>query len=91
MLLDSDIQRLDMIMEAVLNKREQRGYLPDRDEDKIADIIRRAEEAAEREHQLTVESRQDFASPVRRQEDVKNSENVKETSSIVRWKNREVE
>ena len=47
MLTKADIQRFDSIMAAVMKKREDRGFnIPDRDEDKIAEILDKWEKSA---------------------------------------------
>lgn len=51
MLNKKDIERLDSIMAAVMQKREARGFdLPDRDENKIAEILEKWERSTADEH-----------------------------------------
>lgn len=91
MLTANDIMRLDEIMERTMAAREQRGCIPDRDEDKIAEILFRAEESARREREALVEANYGFASNVRHQEPARNSDESTEFSSLSRWKNREID
>ena len=65
MLTNADIDRFDSIMDRITQRREERGFPPDRDEDKIAEILYKAERAAAEEHARLVESTQQFASAVR--------------------------
>ncbi len=53
MLTKEDIKRFDSIMSAVLQRREDRGFdVPDRDEDKIAEIFAKWDRSAKEENLL---------------------------------------
>lgn len=86
MLTDNDIERMDSIMESVLQLREERGYMPTRDEDKIAEILQRAEKSASAEHQRLLDSELQFVSVNRHQIAVKNSDNLKSFPQVDRWR-----
>jgi hypothetical protein len=69
MLTDFDIERFDSIMTSVMQKREDRGFMvPDRDEERIAEVLGNAERRASEEHTVLVESKQQFASVIRYEE-----------------------
>ena len=89
-LTDYDVMRLDEMFGRAQETRERRGYIPDRDEDKIAEILGRADEAARVQRELLVDSGYGFGSSVRFQEPVATSESTKEFETLSRWKNREV-
>lgn len=91
MLTDSDVGRIEEIMLRITAVREKRGYIPDRDEDKIAEILQRGEDAARIQHELLVESSYGFASPVRIRDRAMDSEDPREFGSLSRWKNREID
>lgn len=86
MLTESDNERLDSIMDAVLQLREERGYPPPRDEDRIAEILQRCEKSAAEERQQLVESEQQFARPVRPQTSAVDSEGLKSFPQMDRWR-----
>lgn len=78
MLTDSDIERFDSIMSSVMQKREDRGFnVPDRDEERIAEILSNAERRAAEEHARLVEVTQQFASVVKFQESASDSDEAK--------------
>lgn len=85
-LTESDKERLDQILERANQRIEEREFPADRDEDKIAEILHRAELAASEEHRLLVESKQDFAGPIRHQEKADRSETLTEFPQIDRWR-----
>lgn len=74
MLTNADIDRFDSIMNRTLQRREERVFLPDRNEDKIAEILYMAERRAEEEHARLIESTQQFAASVRFQSPANQSE-----------------
>jgi NADH:ubiquinone oxidoreductase subunit E len=82
MLTEIDIERFDSIMESVLQLREERGYVPPRDEEKIAEILQKWEKSSVEEHKLLVESIQYFASTVRYQPAARNSNSLKQFPQI---------
>lgn len=86
MLTDSDKERLDSIMAASIKRMEERVFPLDRDEDKIAEILSRAERAAAEEHERLVESKAGFASTVKFQTSVTDSEDNKEFPNINRYR-----
>jgi hypothetical protein len=77
-----DVERLDSIMGSVLQLREERGYVPPRDEEKIAEILHKWNLSADEQHKLLVESKQQFAAKVRHQVAANKSEKLKEFPSI---------
>lgn len=93
MLSSSDMMRLDTIFDGVFEKREQRGYLPDRDEDKIAEILFKADESARVQRELLLDSGYGFTSDVKFQERARDidAEDAAEYNSLSRWKNREID
>ena len=75
MLTEYDIERLDSLMTSVLQKREDRGFMvPDRNEERIAEILSDAERRAAEQHAQLVEVKQQFASVVRFEESAIDSE-----------------
>lgn len=92
MLTDSDVERFDSIMATVLQRREDRGFMiPDRDEEKIAEILSRSERRAAAEHALWLQSREDFASAVKYQMAAVDSEENKAFPQMDRYRNFESE
>lgn len=91
MLTDSDKNRIKDIMEKVMQKRLLRTSPPVRDEEKIAEILRRAEQRAAEEHALLVESQNMYGGYIgntSRQENVAKSEEKSNFSSMARLKKR---
>lgn len=83
MMTDSDIARMDAIMAKTMQRREDRGFMiPDRDEERIAEILSNAERRAVEEHALLMESTQQFASAVKFQEAANDSEDAKDYSQL---------
>jgi uridine kinase len=78
--------RLDAVMESVLQTREERGYVPDRDEDKIAKILMKWEKSSYDEYQRLIESRQQFADPIKYQPTASRSETLKMFPQINRFR-----
>lgn len=88
MLTDADNARFDSIMNKVVQRREDRGdNTPERDEERIAQILGNAERRAALEHALWLESKERFASAVKYQPAAVDSDEVKEFSNIDRWRN----
>lgn len=58
-----DESRLDVMMERITEVRLARGYLPDRDEDRIEEILREGKNRADEEARLLQESRYYFTVP----------------------------
>lgn len=57
MLTKEDIERFDSIMAAVMQKREARGFdVPDRDENKIAEILEKWDRSTADEHARWIDS-----------------------------------
>lgn len=86
MLTESDNDRFDSIMSAVIQRRSERDVLPDRDEEKIAEILGGAERRAAQEHALWLQSKEQFASAVKFQPSASDSEEVKDFANIDRWR-----
>ncbi len=88
MLTDSDMERFDSIMSAVLQRREDRGFeVPDRDEEKIAEILSQAERSAAEEHTLWAQSVEQFASTVKYQESAVASGDAHSFPQMDRYRN----
>lgn len=87
MLTPEDEMRFDTLFGDGLRER----VLTDRDEDKIAEILQRAEDGARIQRELLVESGYGFGSAVKHQEPARNTDVVKEYNSLSRWKDREKE
>lgn len=87
MLTDSDIDRMNDIMDRVLARREEREFPPDRDEDRIAEILHRAERAAEEEHARLLETVGGFGSSVKYQEPVYESDEEMDFPNLDRYRN----
>jgi hypothetical protein len=91
MLTNSDREKFDSIMENVMEKRLLRTSVPERDEEKIAEILRRAEQSAAEEHARLIESINQIGGYIgntSRQEDVRQSEEKTDFSSMARLKKR---
>ena len=87
MLTDSDADRFDSIMERILQRREERESIPDRNEDRIAEILYEAEKAAAEEHTNWIYSVEQFASSIKFQAAASDSDNSKEFPQIDRYRN----
>lgn len=88
MLTDADIERFDSMMAAVMQRREDRGFMiPDRDEERIAEILGDAERRAADEHSLLLELKQRFASAVKFQESVVDSDDNKDFPELDNYRN----
>lgn len=87
MLINSDVERFDSIMDRILRQREERGNIPDRDEDRISEILLRGERSAVDEHERWVESSQQFASIVKFQPAANDSDKGKEFPNLNRYRN----
>jgi hypothetical protein len=74
--------KLDSIIKSVLQLREDRGYMPPRDEDKIAEILQRWDNSAAEEHRRLIESEEQFAVPVKKQLAARLSENLRKVPQI---------
>lgn len=91
MLTNSDREKLDSIMEKVMEKRLLRTSVPERDEEKIAEIIRRAEKGAAEEHALLVDAINQYGGYIgntSRQEDVRQSDEPTKFTQMARMKKR---
>ena len=91
MLTNSDKERFDSIMEKVMEKRLLRTSVPERDEEKIAEILRRAEQSAAEEHARLVESINQnggYIGNTSRQDSVSQSEEKSNFSSMANMKKR---
>lgn len=84
MLTERDVQQLDQIMASVAKRRMERIYPPDRDEEKIAEILQEWETSSEEQHQLLLMSQWLYAEPVQLPVDVKKESTLKS----YRWKSR---
>lgn len=89
MLTEQDVVRFEVIMDRVFATREQRGYIPNRDEDRIAEILEAGDDAARLQHDLLVDS--NYGSSVRSRDKISDSEDLRDFTSLSRWKSREVE
>lgn len=88
MLTDADIERFDSLMSTVMQRREDRGFdVPDRDEEKIAEILSNAERRSADEHTLWLQSKEQFASTVKFQEAAIDSDEVKEFPQMDNYRN----
>lgn len=89
MLTPEDEMRFDALFGDGLRER----VLTDRDEDKIAEILQRAEDGARIQRELLVESGYGFTSNVKFQERARdiNDDDAAEYTSLSRWKARETE
>lgn len=91
MLTDSDKERFDSIMEKVMEKRLLRTSPPVRDEEKIAEILRRAEQSAAEEHARLVESINQYGGYIgntSRQDSVSQSDEPTRFSQMANMKKR---
>jgi hypothetical protein len=86
LMTDSDNERMEDIMDRILARREERDFFPDRDEDKIADILNAAENKAALEHALFIEARNDFSSAVKYQVSANESDEEKEFPQFDRYR-----
>lgn len=91
MLTNSDKERFNSIMEKVMEKRLLRTSVPERDEEKIAEILRRAEQSAAEEHARLVETINQnggYIGNTNRQETVSQSQEKSDFSGMARMKKR---
>ncbi len=91
MLTNSDREKFDSIMEKVMEKRLLRTSAPERDEEKIAEILRRAEQSAAEEHARLLESinqNSGYIGNTSRQEDVRQSDEPTKFTQMARLKKR---
>lgn len=91
MLTESDRERMDNLMENVLEVRSQREEPVVRNETRINEILRSAEARANAEHQLLLESRNTYAGYIGNgvaQTPVRQSENLKKFPKLSDWKRR---
>lgn len=87
-LTNEDVDRLDSIMNAVTQRREDRGMnLPDRDEEKIAEILSGADRAAYNEHERWLNSMEQFGSAVKFQPPIANGDDGKKFPQLDRYRN----
>lgn len=86
-LTDSDVERFDSIMNHVIQKREGRDFLPDRNEDRIAEILYQSEKSAAEEYENWIGSKERFASPVKFQPAASGSDEGKGFPQIDRYRN----
>lgn len=88
MLTDADIERFDSLMSAVMQRREDRGFdVPDRDEEKIAEILGNSDRRAADEHSLWLQSKEQFASTVKFQEAANDSDELKDFPQMDNYRN----
>lgn len=86
-LTNEDVERLDSIMNAVIQRREDRGLnIPDRDEEKISEILRKADRTAMVEHEQWLYSVEQFGSTVRFQPPV-SEDDSKRFPQLDRYRN----
>lgn len=86
MLLESDRERLDEMFDAVFNRRKERGYVPERNEERIAEILADWDRSAAEEHDLLMESKRNWT--VKAQPAASRSSNLKQYPTLNRWKRR---
>lgn len=82
MLLELDVEKLDSMMESVLQLREERGYMPNRDEDKIAEILQKWEASSAEQHRLLIESQRQFTDKPKYQRAANQSDTLKIVNTV---------
>lgn len=84
-LTNEDVERFDSIMDAVLQRREDRGMnTPERDEEKIAEILHRT---SVDDYDSWLYSTEHFGTAVKFQPPANNNDNCKKFPQLDRYRN----